>query len=101
MALLDVEFDRFWASFPKRRAKKDAYKAWVQLNPSEQLIGRILEALRWQSRSDDWLRDSGRWIPLPATYLRGARWEDEPTEVPRVSERTIATARAVQEFLND
>lgn len=101
MSLLDDDFDVFWANYPKKVAKAEARKAWARLKPTEPLVHEIIGALAWQRRRDDWIRDGGKFIPHPATWLRGARWEDEPTETPRVSERTIATARAVQEFLND
>jgi hypothetical protein len=28
--------------------------------------------------SADWTKNNGQYIPLPATYLNGRRWEDEP-----------------------
>jgi len=73
-------FDRFWAAYPKRKAKADARKAWAKLNPSVELTDTIIDALAWQSRQPDWLKDDGQYIPFPATWLRGERWEDEPTE---------------------
>lgn len=96
----DPNFDLFWRHYPKRRKRVDALKAWQQLAPNEALVERILRALAWQVRQDDWLQDGGRWIPLPASWIRGMRWEDEPIEVQRVSERTMKTARAIEEFLS-
>ena len=32
-----------------------------------------------QKESDQWTRDDGQFIPLPATYLNQGRWKDEPT----------------------
>lgn len=67
-------FDRFWEHYPKKDAKKDAQKAWKQikagLDPA--LRERIMENLEKRR----WPRER-RFVPLPASYLRGARYDDE------------------------
>ena len=68
---------RFWAKYPKRQARQDAWKAWQQLDPDADLIEEILTALEWQVEQVDWIKDDGQYCPLPATYLRGERWTDE------------------------
>ena len=81
-------FDRFWAVWPptRRVAKRDARKAWAQLNPSESLVEIILEAVQRQRETWDWIKANGEFIPYPATYIRGARWEDEAV-IPRAPSR--------------
>ena len=79
-------FERFWAAYPKKRAKKNAQRAWAKLNPDLELCRRMSAALERDKASRDWLRDGGAYIPYPATWLNGRRWEDEPDppqEVPR------------------
>lgn len=71
-------FDLFWSVYPKRVAKADARKAWAKLNPSEELIQKIVKALSWQARQEQWQRDNGQFAPYPGTYIRGERWDDEP-----------------------
>lgn len=73
-----VPFDDFWDAWPNKKAKKDAMKAWAKLNPDEQLAKTIMAAVREQSRWPEWNREGGRFIPRAATWLNGARWEDEP-----------------------
>ena len=70
----DSGWVRFWECYPRREAKLDARKAWAQLGPSSELVDQIIQALGWQRQSDQWLRG---FIPLPATYLRGRRFDDE------------------------
>lgn len=94
-------FNDFWAVYPKRVARKDAWKAWEKLDPSPALVETIMAALAWQTRQADWLRDGGKFVPYPATWLRAERWDDERPTIARVSDRTIAVAQAVDEFLND
>lgn len=73
------DFDRdFWALYPKREAKEAARKAWHKLNPDEALWATMAAALSAQVASPRWLRDGGQYIPYPATWLNGRRWEDEP-----------------------
>ena len=40
-------------------------------------IETLLSAIDQQTRSDQWTRENGRFIPNPATWLNQGRWEDE------------------------
>ncbi len=71
------EFDTFWNLYPRRQAKLDARKAWSKLNPSQELVQAILAAVEVQKRSQEWRKDGGQWVPLPASWLRAGRWMDE------------------------
>jgi len=66
-------FEQVWATYPRREAKKDALKAWGQVQ-GDRHVDAILTALAWQTQSDSWRRG---FVPLPASYLRGERWMDE------------------------
>lgn len=70
-------FEDFWAEYPRHTARKTAIAAWNSLRPSEALKREILTAVRVQSRSEQWTRDKGRFVPYAATWLNGRRWEDE------------------------
>lgn len=74
----DVLFDRFWNAYPKKKGKESARRAWRKLAPDMALCRVMAEALDRQKRSGDWQRDDGQFIPYPATWLNGRRWEDEP-----------------------
>lgn len=73
-------FDEFWAAYPKHVAKKPARRAWDKLHADRDLLDALLTALEWQTRTEAWQRDGGRYVPNPATWLNGRRWEDEPQE---------------------
>lgn len=73
----DNSFEKFWSSYPKKIAKQQALKAWNKINPDEELTAEILASLEQQKRSVQWTKDNGQYIPYPATWLNGARWEDE------------------------
>ena len=70
-------FVDFWAAYPRKQAKMDAIKAWKKLAPSPDLVARILASVQRSCDSPDWRKDGGQYIPYPATYLNGRRWEDE------------------------
>lgn len=70
-------FDSFWAAYPNKKGKGQALKIWSRLKPSNDLLQTMLNALYDQKRSEAWTKDEGRFIPHPATWLNGMRWEDE------------------------
>ena len=70
-------FELFWSAYPKKVAKQDAVKAWAKIQGVE--FPTIMDGLRRWKNSDEWSRDDGRYIPHPATWLNGRRWEDEVT----------------------
>lgn len=72
-----ARFDDFWTAYPKKRAKDDAFKAFAKRKPDAALLARMLLAIEAQKRSEDWLKDGGKWIPYPATWLNDGRWQDE------------------------
>jgi hypothetical protein len=68
-------FLAFWQAYPRKTAKGAAAKAWDKARPP---LPDVLKALDWQCTSEQWTKDGGQFIPLPATYLNQRRWEDEP-----------------------
>jgi uncharacterized protein YdaU (DUF1376 family) len=77
-------FDRFWQAYPRKEAKPTAAKGFARLKPDEPLLAVMLAAVDRQSRSEQWTKDGGQFIPLPATWINGRRWEDEPVSSPAV-----------------
>lgn len=71
-------FAAFWTIYPRREAKQAAIKAFRSLAPSPDLQTEILANVKARAGSDQWQRG---FIPLPASYLNGRRWEDEDTVV--------------------
>jgi hypothetical protein len=72
---MSARFEKFYSEYPKKMARKDAEKAFRQLNPNDELLNKMLAALSSQKASKQW---SEGIIPLPATWLRGERWNDVP-----------------------
>jgi hypothetical protein len=95
-------FHRFWTAYPRKKSKGQAEKAWESIGPNEELLKRILTALDHANVSTDWLRDGGRYIPYPATWLRAKGWEDEHQSVSllqsRVSDVTIRNMNILSDW---
>jgi hypothetical protein len=72
-----ASFEVFWAQYPNRKAKQDALKAWLKLNPDEALQASILKAIAQQRQGEDWVKEGGRFVPHASTWLNGKRWLDE------------------------
>jgi len=73
----NVPFERFYEKYPKKKAKEDARKKWNTLKIDEELFAKMIAALELQKECDDWKKNNGQYIPLPATWLNGRRWQDE------------------------
>lgn len=78
----DPGFDRFWEAYPKKVSKEDAVRAFNRIGVDDVLLGRILSAIQKQKRTAQWQEDGGRFVPYPATWLNGHRWEDEVQAAP-------------------
>jgi len=68
-------FDEFWKLYPRKVGKENARKKWETIKP--EMVDTILAAVVAHTRSQDWCKEDGRFIPHPATWLHGHRWEDE------------------------
>lgn len=73
------EFENFWNAYPKQVGKGEAWSRWQKLKKAGILPenGKIQAAITEQSKSDQWRKDGGQFIPNPATWLNQARWDDK------------------------
>lgn len=67
----------FVATYPRREARADALKAWRQTRANRPALSVLIDALAAHAVAMDWTRERRQFIPLPATWLRGRRWEDD------------------------
>jgi hypothetical protein len=83
-------FEQFWSAYPKKQAKQDAAKAFRSAKLKPEQLQTVLQDITSRKSSAEWLKDGGKFIPLPATYIRGKRWEDEQvTTAIHVDERKL------------
>lgn len=92
----------FWSAYPKKKSKQDAIKAFMKINPDDELLHTMLDRIEEQKKSNDWIREEGRFIPLPATWLNGRRWEDEGVDkhplAGAVSDKTIKNIEVLKRW---
>ena len=93
------DFEIFWQAYPRRVAKASARKAWLQTAKIRPPIEELLKAIQVQCQSEQWQKDDGQFIPHPATWLRGERWEDEMAiDVPKQLSKTLCTIFALEQL---
>ncbi len=88
-----VRFEAFWTSYPKKKSIGRAERAFGKMNPDEQLMEAIMAGIERAKTSEDWLKDGGKFIPYPATWLNARGWEDEPTELHPLAGAVSETTR--------
>ena len=89
-----AQFDKFWSAYPKRRSKASALKAFRKVTVPLEIL---LSALEQHKKTEDWTKENGKYIPLPATWLNGKRWEDEIT----TPQPPIGSMEYYQKFINN
>jgi hypothetical protein len=76
-----VPFEEFYGIYPKKQDRKKAEEIWESLCLSremwEQSVKPTLEA--WK-KTEEWLKEKGKYAPMPSTWLRRKRWEDQVPE---------------------
>lgn len=89
------DFETFWAAYPKKEGKKDAETAWAKVDCPLPVLLAAIEAKR---NAEDWTKAKGQFVPLPATWLSGKRWEDEGVTI---SPRQTGPDPALQKLKDD
>jgi CheY-like chemotaxis protein len=74
---VDCLFEHFWKAYPKKVSKAQALKAFRKLDPDYALLDAMLDAIDQQKYTEQWAKNDGQYIPYPATWLAGRRWEDQ------------------------
>lgn len=86
----EICFASFWLLYPRKEAKKDSEKAWSQI-PRSVWPDVIIAVAGWRR---EWARRSDiHYIPMPASWLRGERWEDELPVQPATHQSQVPTER--------
>lgn len=69
-------FDQFWQSYPNKVGKAKAFDSWKKIDSD--LYQGIIDHVKARASSDpEWVKDDGKYIPHPTTFLNQERWEDE------------------------
>jgi len=89
-------FEEFWSLYPLKKAKQQASRAWGRVKASE--VPAIIKGVRSAIRTEQWLKDGGKYVPHAATFLNGRRWEDETSasDLPAPTSGQMITVRDIQ-----
>ena len=91
-------FASFYAAYPRKRGSASARKEWNKLAPDGRLRVTIMVALEVHKRTEEWRRDGGQFIPYPASWLKGRRWEDDltPPSLPRLGPKSTGAVAKME-----
>jgi hypothetical protein len=64
------EFEKFYSAYPKKISRANAERAWKK---QKCILSEVMPALERQRK----LWNDPQFIPHPASWLNGRRWEDE------------------------
>jgi len=94
------ELERFWSVYPNKKKKPNTSKA-LEKALEKTTIDVIMSALVDYTKSQDWVKDNGQWIPHPTTWLNGEQWLDEigkPTTQPTPPTKQLSEAEKLAKF---
>lgn len=69
-----IPFADFWNLYPKKVEKKKAEAKWNRLTKTTQ--DKVLADLPLRTKTEQWQKNDGQFVPNPTTYLNGERWND-------------------------
>ena len=95
-------FAQFWNAYPNHKDKKRAESAFAKAIRKVDLE-TMLSAIDAQKRTDGWIKENGRFIPMPSTWLNGERWNDDAKPAQKAYWRTgrFAQTRPEQPYEKD
>ena len=70
-------FDEFWKSYPQKRSRGQAEITWDKIRPSKDLLEKMKSTIKDLSKTEGWMKDKGKWIPYPSTWLNAKGWDDQ------------------------
>lgn len=79
-------FAEFYGAYPRKVDKQAALKAFASIDPDASTVKAMLAAIDAQGLAERCDAGEGRFVPHPATWLNGRRWEDqEPAPRPNAA----------------
>ena len=81
LASKNADFARFWETYPRRKSKALAEKAWRKISPDPGLADQIIAAVIRAKLQPNWQTDGMQFVPYPASWLNARGWEDDPAPI--------------------
>ena len=77
---LQQMFEQFWSLYPEKKSRECAFETFKKINPDDQLLRTMLQAIECQIKARSAKESRGEWVPAwkyPANWLAQKCWEDE------------------------
>lgn len=92
-----VSFEKFYSVYPRKKGKQDAIKWFKKNKPTTEFVSMLVEDV-YKRVATEWNGKEPQYVPYPASYLNGKRWEDEiETSAPVKPKYPTPDERAVNE----
>jgi hypothetical protein len=69
------DLEKFINAYPKKVSGKNLSRLKTAFGKVDENIDVLLDAIDTQKRSDQWTRDSGRYIPNPVNWIENEAWK--------------------------
>lgn len=80
----EQNFLTFWAAYPKKTKKPNAYREWKKLGSKKPEIAAIISCIEKQKTWRPWIEG---FVPDPERWLKNERWLDEEQQTGGNSKR--------------
>ena len=71
------DFATFWSHYPKKVNKPLSIRSFEKMVKNKETFDLIMADLEKRKGYDQWVKEDGKYIPNPSSYLNGQRWLDE------------------------
>lgn len=71
------DFEAFWENSTRRGSKFEAYEAWCKIRPDPELVALMRSKMAAFMKTQDWLKENGKYAPHVVRWLRKRGWEQE------------------------
>lgn len=68
-------FNEFWTHYPRKVGKVNAFKSFKKVCKDRKMLDVLISAVEKHKKTAQW--QNIQYIPHPAVWLNGHRWEDE------------------------
>lgn len=72
----NAHFEEFWKAYPSIKDKKRAEQKFSKIDFKKNPFDKIMASLEKLKKTDEWLKESGKYVPMASTWINGERWND-------------------------
>lgn len=74
----EKQFETFWNLYPRKINKKKSKQIFLSLSKKSDFdLSFVMSQLKKQTEQQGWIKENGKWVPHPTTWLNNEKWNDE------------------------